>query len=43
MATKKVAAFPPEIMTRLETAMAGHARLPRPEAAGRKIAMPGNR
>jgi acyl-CoA thioester hydrolase len=41
MTAKKVAPFPPDAMARLEAAMAAHARLPRPEAAGRKIAMPG--
>jgi acyl-CoA thioester hydrolase len=41
MTAKKVAAFPPDVMARLEAAMKAHARLPRPDAAGRRIAMPG--
>ena len=40
MTAKKVAAFPPDVMVRLETAMAAHAKLPRPAAAGRRIEMP---
>jgi acyl-CoA thioester hydrolase len=38
MTAKKVAAFPPDVMARLEAAMEAHARLPRPDAAGRRIA-----
>jgi acyl-CoA thioester hydrolase len=40
MATKKVAPFPAAIMRRLARMKTAHARLPRPEAAGRRIAMP---
>jgi acyl-CoA thioester hydrolase len=41
MAAKKTAPFPPELAKRLALMQAAHAQLPRPEAAGRKIAMPG--
>jgi acyl-CoA thioester hydrolase len=41
MTTKKVTAFPEDVMARLDAAMAAHAKLPRPAAAGRRIAMPG--
>jgi len=41
MTTKKVAPFPASIMRTLARMMAAHAQLPRPEAAGRRIAMPG--
>jgi acyl-CoA thioester hydrolase len=41
MATKKVAPFPDSVMRSLAAMKAAHARLPRPEAAGRRIAMPG--
>jgi acyl-CoA thioester hydrolase len=41
MAAKKVAPFPPRATERLARMMAAHAQLPRPEAAGRRIAMPG--
>ncbi len=41
MAAKKTAAFPPEVATCLAKMKAAHAMLPRPEAAGRRIAMPG--
>jgi acyl-CoA thioester hydrolase len=40
MAAKKTAAFPPEVATALARMKATHARLPVPEAVGRKIAMP---
>jgi acyl-CoA thioester hydrolase len=40
MATKKVAPFPAKIMGALARMKAAHAQLPRPEAAGRRIAMP---
>jgi acyl-CoA thioester hydrolase len=39
MAAKKTAPFPPEIARRLESMKASHSQLPRPEAAGRRIAM----
>jgi acyl-CoA thioester hydrolase len=41
MAAKKVAPFPAKIMGALARMKAAHAQLPRPEAAGRRIAMPG--
>ena len=41
MAARKTAAFPAEVTRRLAQMKASHARLPRPEAAGRKIVMPG--
>jgi len=41
MASKKVAPFPPKVLRSLAAMKAAHARLPRPEAAGRRIAMPG--
>ena len=40
MTTKKVASFSPKIMRTLAHMKAAHARLPRPEAAGQRIAMP---
>jgi acyl-CoA thioester hydrolase len=40
MASRKTAAFPAEVTRRLAEMKASHARLPRPEAAGRRIAMP---
>ncbi len=39
MGTKKVAPFPAIVMRTLSRMKASHARLPRPEAAGRRIAM----
>jgi acyl-CoA thioester hydrolase len=41
MAAGKTAPFPAEIATCLARMQASHANLPRPEAAGRRIAMPG--
>src|SRR4029078_3634095 len=41
MAAKKNAAFPPEGTRRLIQMKAAHGQLPRPEAAGRSVAMPG--
>ncbi len=41
MTAKKTAAFPPELAKRLALMMTSHRNLPRPEAAGRHIAMPG--
>jgi len=38
--SKKTAAFPDDIAKRLDQLKNSHARLPRPEAAGRRIAMP---
>jgi acyl-CoA thioester hydrolase len=40
MTTKKVVPFPDSVMRTLGRMKAEHARLPRPEAAGRSIAMP---
>jgi acyl-CoA thioester hydrolase len=40
MKAKKTAAFPREITARLTEMKLSHARLPVPEAAGRRIAMP---
>src|SRR6185436_17837800 len=40
MAAKKVAPFPDSVMRALARMKAVHAQLPRPEAAGRRIAMP---
>jgi acyl-CoA thioester hydrolase len=40
MAARKTAFFPAEVTRRLAQMKASHARLPRPEAAGRRIAMP---
>ncbi len=40
MTAKKVAPFPETVMRTLGRMKASHARLPRPEAAGRSIAMP---
>ena len=41
MAAKKTAPFPPEVTRRLAQMKASHGQLPRPEAAGRRVAMPG--
>jgi acyl-CoA thioester hydrolase len=43
MAAKKVAPFPQKIMDTLARMKTAHVRLPRPEAAGRGIAMPEKR
>jgi len=40
MAARKTALFPDEVTRRLAQMKASHARLPRPEAAGRRIVMP---
>jgi acyl-CoA thioester hydrolase len=40
MGARKSAAFPAEVTRRLAEMKASHARLPRPEAAGRRIVMP---
>ena len=40
MGTKKSAPFPADARRRLDMMKTAHARLPRPEAAGRRIAMP---
>ncbi|MBN8921201.1 MAG: thioesterase family protein [Rhizobiales bacterium] len=41
MAAKKVAPLPPDVARRLASMKASHKRLPRPEAVGRSIGMPG--
>lgn len=41
MGKRKTAPFPADVTASLERMMAAHARLPRPEAVGRRIAMPG--
>src|SRR6202795_2162306 len=41
MAAKKTAPFPTEVTRRLIQMKAAHGQLPRPEAAGRSVAMPG--
>jgi acyl-CoA thioester hydrolase len=43
MTAKKVAPFPASVMRALAAMKASHALLPRPEAAGRRIAMPERR
>jgi len=40
MTAKKVAPWPADVVERLTAMKEAHARLPRPEAAGRRIAMP---
>ncbi len=40
MAAKKTAPFPTEVTRRLIQMKAAHGQLPRPEAAGRRVAMP---
>ena len=40
VAKKKTAPFPPDVAHRLALMQQSHARLPRPEGAGRRIAMP---
>ena len=40
MTAGKTAPFPAEVATCLARMKASHAKLPRPEAAGRRIAMP---
>jgi acyl-CoA thioester hydrolase len=42
MAAKKTIVFPDDIAARLTRMKAAHAGLPMPQAAGRRIAMPGN-
>ena len=42
MAAKKTAPFPAEVTRRLIQMKAAHSQLPRPEAAGRSVAMPEN-
>jgi acyl-CoA thioester hydrolase len=40
MSAKKVGPFPPDVVKRLTSLKKSHSRLPRPEAAGKSIAMP---
>jgi acyl-CoA thioester hydrolase len=40
MNVRKVAPFPPDIAERVRAVAEAHARLPRPEGAGRRIEMP---
>jgi acyl-CoA thioester hydrolase len=40
MSLRRVAPFPPDIAERLQAVVEVHARLPRPEAAGRRIGLP---
>ena len=40
MSAKKAAPFPPDVAKRLGDVRKSHARLPRPEVVGRRIAMP---
>jgi acyl-CoA thioester hydrolase len=40
MQARKTAPFPPDVQTRLAALRKSHERLPKPEAAGRRIAMP---
>ncbi|HEY6702620.1 MAG TPA: thioesterase family protein [Xanthobacteraceae bacterium] len=42
MTTKKVVPFAPEVTRRMSQMKSAHGQLPRPEAAGRAIAMPGS-
>jgi acyl-CoA thioester hydrolase len=41
MTAKKVTAFPDDVMRALATMKEAHAKLPMPEGAGRRVAMPG--
>jgi acyl-CoA thioester hydrolase len=43
MAAKKVAPFPDSVMRALERMKTAHAVLPRPDGAGRRVAMPGKK
>jgi acyl-CoA thioester hydrolase len=40
MAARRTAPFPPDVRARIEAVVNAHARVPRPEGIGRKIAMP---
>jgi len=40
MASRKVAAFPPDIRARIVAVVAAHSAVPRPEGIGRNVAMP---
>jgi len=41
LSTRRVAPFPDEVLERVTAAASAHARLPRPDWIGRRIAMPG--
>jgi acyl-CoA thioester hydrolase len=43
LASKRTVPFPNDVSERLAKMKKSHARLPRPEAAGRRIAMPEKR
>jgi len=43
MASKKVAPFPDSVVSALAAMKAAHAKLPQPDGAGRRVAMPGQR
>ena len=43
MASRKVAAFPPDIRERIAAVLEAHSAVPRPEGTGRNIAMPSKR
>jgi acyl-CoA thioester hydrolase len=43
MATRKTAAFPPDIAQRIQTLAAIHRDVPRPDGIGRSVAMPSKR
>jgi acyl-CoA thioester hydrolase len=40
MKQRKVAAFPPDVRTRIQAVVEKHASVPRPDGTGRKVAMP---
>jgi acyl-CoA thioester hydrolase len=40
MNVRRVAPFPPDIYARVQAVAAAHAKAPRPEGIGRRIAMP---
>jgi acyl-CoA thioester hydrolase len=42
MSVRKVAPFPPDIAERVRAVADAHARLPRPEGTGRRVALPNN-
>jgi acyl-CoA thioester hydrolase len=43
MASRKVAAFPPDIRERIQAVVTAHSAVPRPEGIGRNVAMPAKR
>ena len=40
MNVRRVAPFPPDILARVQAVAAAHAKVPRPDGVGRRIAMP---